>query len=514
MKVGSSARDGPSGSLIVTALTLVVLIASALSAGLYLRTRVVSLLHVSETIRSARSSAFGMLRGQLDEETGIRGFVASGNREYLEPYYAALPMVPADASNLRKRIAELGIPEGPALVDRASALNRAWLALAAGTAEGKRPADGGVLQARAKTMVDGFRAAMANLDTALDRRYVAADADLYAAIERTGLLFGGLILLVAAGTILFGTSQNRAARALEASRALSEEQRREAMRLRIAYETEKHIADTLQDGFAQRPLPTHPSLRFSAMYVPAEEENKVGGDWYDALELPGDRVLFVIGDVAGHGIEAAVGMNRARQALMSSALVDTDPADILTRVNAELLRNSAPMVTGVVGYADAQTYEFVYASAGHPPPILIEPGRAPRMLEIGGVPLGVVPSGAFRTRRVQSVPGAILVLYTDGAVEHSRDVIEGERTLLAAIGSIDTDRATEPAAAIHRAVFAGRTAGDDVAILTVGFSVAPSTGMRVSADRANAEFAARSASPQGAIESAQPSLRIIRRKAS
>lgn len=478
MKLGLPERIGPSASLLWTAATLVVLVVFAIVAGLYLRARVVSLIHVSQTIRSARSDAFNLMRGQLDEETGVRGFAATGNRVFLQTYDAALRVVPASVADLRKRVADLDIPSGPTLVDRAETLNRQWLREIAGTVEGKRPTDHGKVQLDAKTLSDAFRRAMAALDAALEARYASATADLYGAIERTGVLFAGLIVLVAGGTVGFGVYQGRFARALETARALAEEQRREGLRLRVAYETEKHIADTLQDGFAQRPLPTHQSLRFSAMYVPAEEENKIGGDWYDALELPDDRVLFVIGDVAGHGIDAAVGMNRARQSLMSSALVDRDPADILTRVNAELMRNAAPMVTGVVGYADAQTFEFVYASAGHPPPILVEPGRDPRMLEIGGVPLGVVPSGTFRTRRIQTVPGAILVLYTDGAVEHTRDILEGERLLLAAIGRIDANRALDPAAAIYNAVFAGRSADDDVAILTVGFSLAPSSGMR------------------------------------
>jgi serine phosphatase RsbU (regulator of sigma subunit) len=185
-----------------------------------------------------------------------------------------------------------------------------------------------------------------------------------------------------------------------------------------------------------------------------------------------DRVMFVIGDVAGHGLEAAVAMNRARQTLISAALVDADPGPMLARANAELLRQNAQMVTVVCGHADASTYEFTYASAGHPPPILVEPGQPPRMLEFGGLPLAVMDAAVYRTIRVQSVPGAMLVLYTDGAVEHSKDVLRGESTLLEAVAQSVADEAANPAAAIHEAIFTDRSVGDDVAILTVAFAKA------------------------------------------
>ena len=285
-------------------------------------------------------------------------------------------------------------------------------------------------------------------------------------------------------SFLYTTQQAALAARVEVERLRSESERREADILRSAYLTEKRIADTLQEAFVQRPLPTHPTFRFSATYVPASEEAKVGGDWYDALELPGNRVLFAIGDVTGHGIEAAVTMNRVRQTLISSALLDPMPAALLERVAKELYADKAPLVTAVAGFADSNTYEFVYATAGHPPPLLIEPGRAPRMLDCGSLPLGAMPENEYHTFRIQSVPGAMLVLYTDGAIEHSRDVIAGEEILLAAAAEAVKQRGTDTATFIHNTVFDGRPIGDDVAILTIGFAADPAVGVRISADRA------------------------------
>jgi serine phosphatase RsbU (regulator of sigma subunit) len=283
---------------------------------------------------------------------------------------------------------------------------------------------------------------------------------------------------------LYAAQQASFAAAAEDERLRAEERRREAESMRAAYLAEKRIADLLRGAFAQRPLPTHPTLLFSATYVPASDEALVGGDWYDALELPGGRVLFVIGDVTGHGIEAAV-------TLITSALLDVSPAALLARVSHDLNADGAPLVTAVAGYADANTYEFVYSTAGHPPPLLIEPGRAPRLLQFGSLPLGALPQAEYRTYRVQSVPGATLVLYTDGAIEHSRDVLAGEELLLAAAAEVEHAHTTEPATFIHRKIFSERKAGDDVAILTVGFAARRLLGLDISADRAQSAFTGR-----------------------
>jgi serine phosphatase RsbU (regulator of sigma subunit) len=85
----------------------------------------------------------------------------------------------------------------------------------------------------------------------------------------------------------------------------------ETTRQRMLYENEKRIADALQSAFVQKALPVIPNLGFHASYMPAGAEARVGGDWYDAFELPGGRILFSIGDVAEHGVEAAVFMSRA-----------------------------------------------------------------------------------------------------------------------------------------------------------------------------------------------------------
>ncbi|HEY4441623.1 MAG TPA: SpoIIE family protein phosphatase [Candidatus Elarobacter sp.] len=447
----------------VTAAVLVLVVPIFIAAGLLVRGYVRGAFAAAEQVRTARIVAFDTLKLQLDEETGIRGYAATRDRTFLEPYRKARAHLPAAQQRLAAILAALSLPRAGGVVADAVATSREWEQKVASPLAGPSPTDPLVIQRDGKRLMDHYRADLTVVDQLLAQREALLDSQAEGAITRISLYVVLAVIVLSLLGIAYGIQQTRLAWRLAA-------QQREAAALRAAYETERRIAETLQDAFLQRPLPTLPAVSFSATYVPAAEQAKVGGDWYDGVELAPDRVLFAIGDVAGHGLEAAVAMNRARQALISAAVRDPDPARLLTRVNRELLARDARMVTVVCGYADSRTFEFTYASAGHPPPVLIEPGRPPRLLELGGLPLGVLESAAYTTMTVQTVPGAMLVLYTDGAVEHSRDVLAGETMLLDAVARAVDDAAPNVAAAIHRTIFDGRDPGDDVAILTVTFS--------------------------------------------
>ena len=470
---------------IATASLAALIVVLLISSGLYVRSLIAGSFDVSSRLGTARALDYNALRYILDMETGLRGFAATKDKQFLQPYLRAKPLLPPSIEALRDSLPGLGIAQV-----RANADDLTWVVqhytteVAAPLSKGNlTPQQELPIELLGKRRVDRFRSDVRHINNAITARTQVVDNQVRAAIDRIGIFVGAAIVVVLLIFFFYSNQQAALAARLESERIRAEEERREADILRSAYLTEKRIADTLQEAFVQRPLPTHPTFSFSATYVPASEEAKVGGDWYDALELPNNRVLFAIGDVTGHGIEAAVTMNRVRQALISSALLDPMPAGLLERVSAELYRDKAPLVTAVAGFADSSTYEFVYATAGHPPPLLIEPGRAPRMLDCGSLPLGAMGENEYRTFRIQSVPGAMLVLYTDGAVEHSKDVIEGEEILLAAAAEAARTTPADPAAFIHDTVFNGRAIGDDVAILTIGFSTEPALGVRVSADR-------------------------------
>ena len=510
-------------TLTATAAVFFIAVALLVAGGWFLHRVVSGSFYTGEQIRTARTLSARVLKNQLDEETGLRGYAATRDPLYLEPYYAGRRSMAASFIELRRQAAALGLREVRAPLTDAIAANATWIRTVAApllVARGPNPRR---LERRGKALVDRFRTDIARVNARIDARERIVDAGAQRAIDRVALFVAGAVGLIGLLALVFLIQQARLGARLERERMRAEEARRRSAEMRAAYVAEKRIADTLQDAFAQRALPTVPTLRFSATYVPATEETKVGGDWYDALEMPANRVMFAIGDVAGHGIDAAVTMNRARHALISSALLDSDPASVLARVNAELLRDKAPMVTAVCGFADARTYEFVYSTAGHPPPLLLEPGRAPRLLDCGGLPLGIL-SANYSTYRIQTVPGAMLVLYTDGAVEHSHDVIEGEKLLLAAAAEAAKRSDVDPATIIHNAIFEGRPVGDDVAILTIGFSDDRAAGLTISADNAQQAFTGRLAAKMPATaassvasmarKSRRPSLLPFRRKPS
>jgi serine phosphatase RsbU (regulator of sigma subunit)/CHASE3 domain sensor protein len=424
----------------------------------------------SEDVRAARLFLSDVVKQQLDEETGLRGFAITGQALFLEPYRAGRRRLPETLAKLRGAVDALQLPHASERISRAAAINREWLASVAEPLVTRRLRDSPRVERHGKALLDSFRAETTSIDALLYRRGVALSDDVQRAIWRVGLfVFIAIVALLTLATS-FVYLQLRLTERIEVERLRRQEESARAAELRAAYRAEKRIADTLQSAFSQRPLPALPNLRFSATYVPAAEETMVGGDWYDVLELPNHRVLFAIGDVAGHGIDAAVTMNHARQSLVSSGLLESDPAALLSRVNADLFTQRAPMVTALAGFADSETHEFIYAAAGHPPPLLLEPNRFPRLLECGDPPLGVLANCAYRTRRVRTVAGAMLVLYTDGAIEHSRNALEGEKLLLEAVARAKEVPGQPPATVIHDAIFRSRSVHDDVAILTIAFA--------------------------------------------
>ena len=265
----------------------------------------------------------------LDEETGVRGYAATHNRLFLQPYNAALQPFATTLRTLRSDLTALKNSAALASVNDMGAANSDYLRTVASRLLNESGENTEAIERHGKNVVDRFRADVAHVDALLTLREQIVNREVQSAIDRIGLLTGGAVALVLLISLLYAVQQANLAARIERERLRASEQRGEADVLRAAYATEKRIADTLQEAFVQRPLPTHPTFRFSATYVPASEEAKVGGDWYDALELPANRVLFAIGDVTGHGIEAAVTMNRVRQTLISSALLDPMPAALL-----------------------------------------------------------------------------------------------------------------------------------------------------------------------------------------
>jgi serine phosphatase RsbU (regulator of sigma subunit) len=182
-------------------------------------------------------------------------------------------------------------------------------------------------------------------------------------------------------------------------------------------------------------LPTTPGgtdgLAMAARYVPAEGE--LGGDWYDAFRLPGDRLGVVMGDVVGHGLAAAVIMGRLKSVLRAYALEYDDPAEVLTRLDRKICHfERGAYATVLFGVAEAPYEQWRFSSAGHPSPFVAIPGEPAREATLVADPmLGVNPTKPRSALTVTVPDGGALCLFTDGLIERRPTLADGDRDIVA-----------------------------------------------------------------------------------
>jgi PAS domain S-box-containing protein len=230
------------------------------------------------------------------------------------------------------------------------------------------------------------------------------------------------------------------------------------------FEREHRIATQLQRALLPDGLPSVPGLRLAARYLPGGAGTEVGGDWYDALALPGGRLVLVMGDVAGRGVSAAATMGQLRSALRAYALDDVGPGEVLARLNRfQLLMGIDSMATAVLLELDPGRGTARYANAGHPPPVLIGSDGEPVYLDdVRSAPLGALEDATFDEAEIELGPGATVVLYTDGLVERrGQSLDEGFSRLRDALrtGEPDPEALCE---AILGGTLGAATSDDDV----------------------------------------------------
>ncbi|MFI7543489.1 PP2C family protein-serine/threonine phosphatase [Actinoplanes sp. NPDC049599] len=185
-------------------------------------------------------------------------------------------------------------------------------------------------------------------------------------------------------------------------------------------------AVALQRSLLPVQLPGVPGVELAARYVPGHDFG-VGGDWYDVFTLPSGWLGVVIGDVSGHGLDAAVVMGRVRSALRAYALVCDDPAQVLTLLDRKVHHfETGNLTTALYAMLSPDRSTIHIALAGHLPPVLAVPGRHAAVPEMPvGPPLGVGKATAVRCTTVLDFPpGAVLVSYTDGLVEQRGEIID------------------------------------------------------------------------------------------
>jgi PAS domain S-box-containing protein len=232
------------------------------------------------------------------------------------------------------------------------------------------------------------------------------------------------------------------------------------------FERESRVARSFQKAALPAALPDVPGLSFDAIYEAGKAEALVGGDWYDAFGIADGRIVISIGDVAGSGLSAAVTMASVRQAIRGAANVLADPSVMLAAADRALEDAEDRFVTAFVGVIDPAASSLAYRSAGHPPPLLaLRDGRVIELM-CDGTPLGLNVTDPSPARTTEIPHGSLLVLYTDGLIEATRDILDGENRLRAVLRGVDVRTASRPAQHIHDAVLV-HGSRDDVAILTI-----------------------------------------------
>ncbi|MFD5770279.1 SpoIIE family protein phosphatase [Streptomyces sp. NPDC127049] len=161
-----------------------------------------------------------------------------------------------------------------------------------------------------------------------------------------------------------------------------------------------------------------PGLDVAVRYRPAESESLVGGDWYDAVVLPSKKVLLCVGDVAGHGVEAATGMVVLRNALRGLAVTGAGPGQLLSWLNSVAHHLTAQVTaTAVCGIYDPGSRTLRWARAGHLPPVLVRGEEAVDQPLLRGLLLGALAEAEYEESELLLEPGDTVLMYTDGLVE-------------------------------------------------------------------------------------------------
>ncbi|MGR4878673.1 SpoIIE family protein phosphatase [Streptomyces sp. LARHCF249] len=216
------------------------------------------------------------------------------------------------------------------------------------------------------------------------------------------------------------------------------------------YTKERRTAVGLQRSLLPPATSETPALEAACLYLPADADSGVGGDWFDVIPLSSARVALVVGDVAGHGLHATAMMGRLRSAVRAMADLELEPEELLAHVDDMVLQVAAeaesdyaddgeagtPVPGGPAGatclYAvyDPVSRSCVMASAGHPPPAVVSPDGTVEYVELSpGPPLGV-GGWPFEPVERDLPPGSVLALYTDGLIERGEgDIDQGMRDL-------------------------------------------------------------------------------------
>jgi len=216
-----------------------------------------------------------------------------------------------------------------------------------------------------------------------------------------------------------------------------------------------------------------PGLLVGATYRAAAAELQVGGDWYDVIALDDGQAVFVVGDAVGHNLNATTAMGQLRSAIHATAPFVPDPAALLGRADVIAGRISgAECATVAAARLDLATGELSYATAGHPPILIVHADGSTSYLGGGrGLPIGIAPAPrrAATTRQAATTrltPGDLMIMYTDGLYERRAESPDVGLARLAKLAAASRDLPpTELSQALADGMLDGTEPDDDLCVL-------------------------------------------------
>jgi len=410
-------------------------------------------------LEAARDALGDLFRTQLGAENAMRGYVATGQKVFLEAPTEPAESFDVQADHLAKELLSLGLPAAAQQVDDLRTQHDHWAGAVEGPliADRNRP-DALARQTNGKFITDQMRGD----DNVLRAEIAAANESVQSTLRRrinaTVAISAGAIAIFAIVSVWFALGRARAVQALAREQSL-------VMALQQALRVDGVALPRTQLGFA---------------YTSATREALVGGDLIDAWRSQGDAGWFLIADVSGKGIEAARHSAFAQYAIRTLAAETDDPADVVARFNRLFLETFAEPGTFVVLFVaalDGRTGVMRYCSAGHGG-AYVRRASGIEMVAPTGAVVGLDREQVYETGTLRLAPGEMIVLATDGLTE-SRDehgVFLGDDGVIAIIAATPPD----PQLLCDRLVAtvtqrAQGTIGDDLAILALRLLAVDST---------------------------------------
>ena len=363
--------------------------------------------------RPGQIAAVEVLTAVVDQETGVRGFVITGDQKFLEPYTAGRQRSAQALDALRVLFRDEASVRS--LVDAVATKLSSWQTQVADPQIDAARIDLGtardlVGRGNGTPTFDELRTSLADLSAAIDRRWADSNeqsASAFASVVATAIAAG--VILAAAAVLLL----NRSRRWLTQAHTLEG-------RLRSTI-------TTIQGSLLPAMVPDIDHVAVAVAYRPASSEVDVGGDFYDINISPAGLVTVSVGDVCGHDIHAAVVTGLVRHTINAASQHLIDPADVLRWANQAMNSNNTD--GRFVSAAHAHLHPLGadgavlldLALAGHPFPILLPvDGGAPREIGVAGTLLGIVADPSLTTSRITLNPGDQVVFFTDGLIENSQ----------------------------------------------------------------------------------------------